>query len=129
MKTAIKVLVIIGVIIGIIWSFVGFFGAGAFLGIEKGLTGEVSEEKQSKYENVGVRSAFALMAIIVGLVFGIIASVKTSGKVTMIVMGVLLGGSGIIATILYSYVAGPIYILGGFLAIIAGLVQKRKVLE
>jgi hypothetical protein len=129
MKTAIKILVIIGVIIGIIWSLFGFFGAGVFLGIEKGLTGEIAQERQSKYEDVGVRSAFALMVIIVGLVFGIIASVKTSGKTTTIVMGVLLGGSGVIATILYSYVAGPIYSLGGLLAIIAGLVQKQKVLE
>ena len=108
MKTAIKVLVILGVIIGIIWSFFGFFGSALL-----------------SYEDLGVKSVFALVAIILGLVFGIIASGKTAGKGTTIVMGVLLGGSGLIATILYSYVAGPIYILGGFLAIIAGLVQKQ----
>ncbi len=118
MKTAIKVLVIIGIIIGIIWSFLGFFGSAIFAVID--------QDKEAKYENVGVKSALALVAIILGLVFGIIASGKTAGKGTTIVMGVLLGGSGLIATILYSYVAGPIYILGGFLAIIAGLVQKQK---
>ncbi len=126
MKTAIKVLVIIGVIIGIIWSFLGFFGSAFFSVWEEGLTGEISPDRAAKYENVGVKSAFALVAIILGLVFGIIASGKTAGKGTTIVMGILLGGSGLIATILYSYVAGPIYILGGLLAIIAGLVQKRK---
>ena len=126
MKTAIKVLVIIGVIIGIIWSFLGFFGSAVFSVMEEGLTGEISPDKAVKYENVGVKSAFALVAIILGLVFGIIASGKTAGKGTTIVMGILLGGSGLIATILYSYVAGPIYILGGLLAIIAGLVQKQK---
>ena len=126
MKTAIKVLVILGVIIGIIWSFFGFFGSAVFSVMEEGLTGEIAPGKETKYENVGVKSAFALVAIILGLVFGIIASGKTAGKGTTIVMGVLLGGSGIIATILYSLVAGPIYILGGLLAIIAGLVQKRK---
>ena len=126
MKTAIKVLVLLGVIIGIIWSFLGFFGSAFFAGMEEGLTGEIAPGKEAKYVNVGVKSAFALVAIILGLVFGIIASGKTVGKGTTIVMGVLLGGSGIIATILYSFVAGPIYILGGFLAIIAGLVQKQK---
>ena len=126
MKTAIKVLVIIGVIIGIIWSFLGFFGSAVFSVMEEGLTGEISPDKAVKYENVGVKSAFALVAIILGLVFGIIASGKTAGKGTTIVMGILLGGSGLIATILYSYVAGPIYILGGLLAIIAGLVQKQR---
>ena len=89
MKTAVKVLVILGVIIGIIWSFLGFFGSAFFSGVEKGLTGEISPEKTAKYENVGVKSAFALMAIIIGLVFGIIASGKSAGKVTNIVMGVL----------------------------------------
>jgi len=127
MKTAVKVLIIIGVIIGIIWSFLGFFGAAFFSGMEKGLTGEIAPDKEAKYENIGVKSAFALVAIILGLVFGIIASGRTAGKGTTIVMGILLGGSGIIATILYSYVAGPIYVLGGLLAIIAGLVQKQKV--
>ena len=126
MKTAIKVLVIIGVIIGIIWSFFGFFGTAFFSGMEKGLTGEIAPDKEAKYADVGVKSVIAFVAIILGLVFGIIASGKTAGKGTTIVMGVLLGGSGIIATILYSFVAGPIYILGGFLAIIAGLVQKQK---
>ncbi len=118
MKTAIKVLVILGIIIGIIWSFFGFFGSALF--------SVITPDKETKYENVGAKSALALAAIILGLVFGIIASGKTAGKGTTIVMGILLGGSGLIATILYSYVAGPIYILGGFLAIIAGLVQKQK---
>ena len=118
MKTAIKFLVIIGIIIGIIWSFLGFFGAVFLAGI--------AQDKETKYVKVGAKSALALVVIILGLVFGIISSGKTAGKGTTIVMGVLLGGSGLIATILYSYVAGPIYILGGLLAIIAGLVQKRK---
>ena len=128
MKTAIKVLVIIGVIIGIIWSFLGFFGAAFFMGMEEGLTGSIETEKEAKYTDVAVKSAFALMAIIIGLVFAIIASKKATGKITTIVMGVLLGGCGIGATVLYSYVAGPIYVLCGLMAVIAGLVQKRTVL-
>lgn len=128
MKTAIKVLVIIGVIIGIVWSFFGFFGSGVLMSFEKTFSG-LEAEKEAKYTDAAVRSVFALILIIVGLVFGIIASKKATGKITTIIMGVLLGACGITATILYSYIAGPIYALCGLLAIIAGLVQKRTALS
>ncbi|MFW6139216.1 MAG: hypothetical protein ACOC7U_08585 [Spirochaetota bacterium] len=86
------------------------------------------KKRKKKYEattDFAVLSALSLIPIITGLVFGIIASAKESIKVVILIMGVLLIGCGVLATVWNSYVSGPIYVLAGLLAVIAGLVMKR----
>ena len=67
----------------------------------------------------------SFIAIIVGLIFGIISSNKETKRIKGIILSLLLLFSGIIATICASYVAGPIYILCGILALISNSTSKQ----
>ncbi len=125
MKTAVRVLVIIAAAIGFIWSIV-VFGGGIFAGgIEAALTelteGEAESEKVVEtYATVITKTVFAFIFIIAGLVFGIVCAREKSSKVTTIVNGLLLLLCGIAATALQSWIAGPIYVVGGFLGFLSG---------
>ena len=122
MKTAVRVLVIIAAVIGFVWGIVGFFG-GAFAGA----IAELAEEEAMKKESldVGVNAFAAFFVVIAGLVFGIVCAREKSKKATTIVNGLLLLLCGIIATALQSWIAGPMYVLSGFLGFIAGLMIKK----
>ena len=126
MKSAIKILVIIACIIGIIWSLVGIFG-GAFFGGIKAAFEEKQEAEKTKeeYVNTSLRHIGSFIMVTIGLIFGIVGSGKKSKKITTIINGSLLLFCGIMAFTWLSYFAGSIYVLCGFLLIIVGLVSKR----
>ncbi len=128
MKTAIKILVIIAAVIGIVWAIVGFFGVaigGGFLA--------AFEESDDAAREVVESSAMTMMklvgtfvVIIAGLIFGVIASGKETKPVAGIVLSALLIVCGISATVWASYVSGPLYILCGILALVANATGKRS---
>ena len=125
MKTAVKVLVIIGAVIGFIWGVVAFFGsafAGAIVEIAE-------EEGAEELQDVGVNAFVAFFMVIAGLVVGLVCAREKSGKATTIVNGLLLLLCGIAATALQSWIAGPLYVVGGFIGFLAGLMSKKDRLD
>ncbi len=126
MKTAVKVLVIVGAVIGFIWGIVAFFGsafAGAMVEIAE------VEEGAEELQDVGVNGFVAFFVVIAGLVFGLVCAREKSGKATTIVNGLLLLLCGIAATALQSWIAGPLYVVGGFIGFLAGLMSKKERLD
>ena len=121
MKTAVKVLVIIGAVIGFIWSIVV---VSAVVGgaIEAALTKE--DAKKEEIIEAATYAIFALIPTVAGLVFGLVCAREKSSKATTIVNGLLLLLCGIAATALQSWLAGPIYVVGGFVGFLAGLMIK-----
>jgi hypothetical protein len=131
MKDAVRVLVIIAAVIGIIWSIVGFvvilFG-GAFVAAGQETIGKninAAEATETTSVNLMLMMIGSFIAIIVGLVLGIISSSKETKRISGIILSVLLLFSGIIATICASYVAGPMYVLCGILALISNSTSKQ----
>ncbi|MBW8003816.1 MAG: hypothetical protein FVQ80_17765 [Planctomycetes bacterium] len=128
MKTAVRVLVIIAAAIGFIWSIV-VFGGGIFAG---GIEAALTEDEAKREEVVGTyvpaitKTVFAFIFIIAGLVFGIVCAREKSSKATTMVNGLLLLLCGIAATALQSWIAGPIYVVDGFLGFLSGLMIKAK---
>lgn len=125
MISAIKILVIIACIIGILWSLLGIFG-GAFFGAMKAVLENEQEAKKLEelYLNNSLRHIGSFAMIILGLIFGIVGSGKKAKKLTSIINGILLLTCGVLAFIWYSYFTGIIYVLCGFLLIITGLISK-----
>jgi hypothetical protein len=121
MKTAVKILVIITAVIGIIWAIVGFFGVA--------LGGGIATKTMMASEMTMAKLAGSFIAIIAGLIFGIIAADKEVKQIAGIILSALLILSGVAATIWASFVAGPLYILSGILALIANSAIKPKVAE
>lgn len=128
MKTAVKILVIIAAVIGIIWAIVGFFGmaiGGGFLAAF-----EETEEAVQEIVEPSVMTMMKLVGsfvvIIAGLIFGVIASGKETKPVAGIVLSALLIVCGISATVWASYIAGPLYILCGILGLVANATAKRS---
>ncbi len=132
MKTAVKVLVIIAGVVGIIWSIVGFFSilfGGAFIAAGQETIGKdavAAKQTASTSVSLMLKMIGSLVVVVAGLVFGIISSSKEIKPIPGIILAALLLGSGILATIWASYVAGPIYLLCGLLAIIANAISKGK---
>ena len=129
MKTAVRVLVIIAAVIGFIWSVTIFSGGILTGGIEGALTelteGKAESEKVVEiYATAITKTIFASIFIIAGLVFGIVCSEAKSSKTTTIVNSLLLLLCGIAATALQSWIAGPLYIISGFLGFLSGLMIK-----
>ncbi len=116
MKTAVRVLVIIGAVIGFIWGIVAFFGSA--------FGAAIVEESSEELKDIGVNAFVAFFVVIVGFVFGIVCAREKSSKATTIVNGLLLLLCGIAATALQSWIAGPIYVVGGFLGFLAGLMIR-----
>ncbi len=124
MKTAVRVLVIVGCVIGFIWSIVGFFG-----GMGGGVIGKLAEDDKLADEsiNIAAYSIISFFVVIASLVFGIVCSREKSKKAATIVNGLLLLLCGIIVTALKSWIAGPLFILSGFLGFLAGLMIKADI--
>ncbi len=95
MKTAVRVLVIVGCVIGFIWSIVGFFG-----GMGGGVIGKLAEDDKLADEsiNIAAYSIISFFVVIASLVFGIVCSREKSKKAATIVNGLLLLLCGIIVT-------------------------------
>ncbi|HOV39751.1 MAG TPA: hypothetical protein PLG79_13580 [Spirochaetales bacterium] len=131
MKDAVRLLVIIAAVIGIIWSIVGFIGilfGGAFVAAGQEAIGKnttAAEATETTTVNLILMMIGSFIAIIIGLIFGIISSNKETKRIRGIILSLLLLFSGIIATICASYVAGPIYILCGILALISNSTSKQ----
>ncbi len=131
MKTAIRILVIVGVVIGFIWSNVVYFGSSFLEGCEAALAGlteeeEFIEEIRERYFPVLAYAVGAFFVNIAALIFGLIASKEKLGKAATIVNGILLFFCGIGMVVLHSWVAGPLFIIGGFLGFLSGLMIKPK---
>ena len=94
MKTAVKVLVIVGTVIGFIWSIVAVSGVvgGA---IEAAFTKE--DAKKEEIIEAATYAIIALIPTVAGLVFGLVCAREKSGKVTTIVNGLALLLCGIAA--------------------------------
>jgi hypothetical protein len=131
MKPAVKVLVIIAAVIGIIWAIVGFFGVaigGGFVAAFK----ETKEAAQKTVETSAVimmKLAGSFIAIVAGLIFGIISAGQEVNRIAGIVLSALLIICGVAATMWASYVAGPLYCLCGILALIANAAAKARMAE
>lgn len=129
MKKAIKILTIIGGVVGIIWSIVQFFTllfGGAIVAATKDTIGSGGGRQVMESAKSGMLASIgSIIAVIVGLIFGILASGKKIGRMPTIIHGFLLLVAGVLATIWHSYVAGPMYILGALLAILAGAMMKK----
>jgi len=128
MKTAVRILVIIAGVVGIVWAIIGFFGVAAGGSIST-VFQTADEAKQTIEQSTTTMTKLigSLIFVVAGLIFGTMASGKESKKVTGIVLSVLLILCGIITTSLASYVTGPIYVLCGILALIANAASKRSI--
>jgi hypothetical protein len=128
MKTAVKVLVIIAGVIGIIWPIVGFFGTaiGGSLAAVFAETEEAEREFFFGSISIMMKLLGSSIVVVAGLVFGIIAAGKEIRRVPGIVLSVLLIVSGVLATALASFVTGPMYVLAGILAVIANAVGRGR---
>jgi len=131
MKAAVKILVIIAAVVGIVWAIVGFFGL-AFAGG----TAAAFEKSKETAQKIVSTTAVAMMKLVgsfivitAGLIFGIIASGKEVNRIAGIILGALLIICGVAATLWASYAAGPLYILCGILVLAANAAEKPKAAE
>lgn len=128
MKKAVKILIIITCIIGIIWSLIGIVGGILLGGFNAAFedSQKSSEVKIEKYTNSVMKHIGSFFLICFGLIFGIVATAEKTKKILSIANSIFLLLCGIFATILLSYLCGPLYILCGLLIIINNLITKAS---
>lgn len=133
MKTAVKILCIIALIIGIIWATVGFFGSwvgGAVIatGEEVFANDSVSADAtMGKSVNFMLKFIGSFIVVIIGGVLGIVGSKKAPSQMKPIILGILTYISGWVLFPLNNYVAAAIYLVAGLLLVLAGLTTKIQI--
>ena len=113
-KIVIKVLVVIGCVIGIVTSLLGLLDAQSKAAFTD------AEVTRVKIWETGKLSAF----IVGALIFGLIASGKQSGRQVMVIFGVLLIGCGVFVMLMKSYIPGVIFASGGLISGVGAIVSK-----
>ena len=132
MKRAAKILCIIALIIGIIWAAVGFFGSW-FGGAVVATVEEMSQNSASADAtmettvNTMLRLLGSFVVVIIAGVLGIVGAKKTPSQMKPIILGILTYISGWVLFPLNNYVAAAIYLVAGFLLVLAGLTTKSQV--
>jgi hypothetical protein len=130
MKTAVKVLCIIALIIGLVWATVGFFGSWAggavsaagqavFLGDSEGAASTINDSAMLMIRLIG-----SFIVVIIAGVLGIVGSEQKPVKIKSIILGLLTFICGIILFPLNNYVAAVLYLVAGFILFLAGMVTK-----
>lgn len=132
MRKAAKILFIIGLVIGLIWATVGFFGTwfgGAVVStVEEMSQDSISAEATANTSvNIMLRLMGSFVVVIIGGVLGIVGAGKGSQKLKLIVIGFLTIVSGFILFPLSNYITAVIYIVAGLLLFLAGLTMKQQV--
>ena len=131
MKKAAKILFIIGLIIGLIWATVGFFGTwfgGAVVStVEEMSQDSISAEATANTSvNIMLRLMGSFVVVIIGGVLGIVGASKKRQKLKLLVLGFLTLISGFILFPLANYITAVIYIVAGLLLLLAGLATKQQ---
>ncbi|MDR3300966.1 MAG: hypothetical protein LBT01_00355 [Spirochaetaceae bacterium] len=131
MKMAAKVLCIIALIVGLIWATVGFFGswvggavsaAGKVLSNDsKGAASAISDTSMLMIRLIG-----SFVVVIIAGVLGIVGSDKKPAKLKTIILGLLTFICGCFLFPLNNYIAAVIYLVAGFLLLLAGLIVKPE---
>lgn len=118
MKTAVKVLVIIGVVIGWIW----WIASTALNGFSAALASKLIPD--AIVPAIG-NSVFQFLAMAVCTVFGFIAAGKKVGKSATLVMSIFLFLVAIGLFPLGSYVASLLFATAGLIGFIFGCVKPK----
>jgi len=131
MKTAVKVLCIISLIIGLIWATVGFFGSwfGGAVSASVDLLTYNPKGASSTMENTAmlmIRLIGSFIVVIIGGVLGIVGSDKKPNKVKSIVLGILTVVCGCVLFPLSNYISAVLYLVAGFLLFLAGVIAKQN---
>jgi hypothetical protein len=130
MKTAVKVLCIIALIVGLIWAVVGFFGSwvggavsaagqAVLLGDSKGAASTINNSAMLMIRLIG-----SFIFVIIAGVLGIVGSDKEPSKMKPIILGMLVFICGIVLFPLNNYIAAVLYIISGLILFLAGLTTK-----
>jgi hypothetical protein len=136
MKTVAKILSIIALAIGIIWAFVGLIGSfigGVAVGVTQDIVGSAGVPQDligdsSTTVNTTVSIMFKLVlsfvVVIIAGILGIVGSDKQPARVKTMVLGALTFISGIGLLPLHNWVAAVLFVIAGFLLILAGAFTK-----
>jgi len=132
MKTAVKILCIIALIIGIIWATVGFFGSwvgGAVVSTVEDMSQDSASADSTMEKSVNFMLKFigSFIVVIIGGVLGIVGSKKAPSQMKPIILGILTYISGWVLFPLNNYVAAAIYLVAGLLLVLAGLTTKIQI--
>ncbi len=116
MKTLVKVLVIVGVVIGSVMIILGLLDASAKAGFTD------AEDTRANVVNM-----ILLLAVMVGaLVFALIGTAKRANKALMIIFGILLIPCGVLSILMKSYMPGSFFIVGGLIASVGALFSNEE---
>ena len=131
MKTAVKVLSIIALIIGIIWAFVGFFGSwlgGAIYAASQSVGGEIDDASKTISSTAinMIKLIFSFIIVIIAGVLGIVGSDKKPARIKSIVLGSIIMVCGASLFPLNNWIAAVLYVISGLILIISGAVTKVK---
>jgi len=131
MKTAVKVLCIIALVIGLIWATVGFFSSWLGGSVSAGVSALTYDSKgaAAKVESTAmlmIRLAGSFIVVIIGGVLGIVGSDKQPAKLKPLILGVLTFTCGCFLFPLNNYIAAVLFLVAGFLLMLAGLTTKSK---
>jgi hypothetical protein len=129
MKTAVKVLCIIALVIGVIWAVVAFYGSlygGAAVATIQGLTGNSTgaASTEDATNKLIVLHFGSFIVVVIAGVLGIIGSAKNSAKKKSIILGLLTLICGIVLLPLNNYIAAVLYVIAGLLLFLAGVTLK-----
>ena len=132
MKTAVKILCIIALIIGIIWATVGFFGSwvgGAVVSTVEDMSQDSASADSTMEKSVNFMLKFigSFIVVIIGGVLGIVGSKKAPSQMKPIILCILTYISGWVLFPLNNYVAAAIYLVAGLLLVLAGLTTKIQI--
>ncbi len=131
MKQSAKVLCIIGLVIGIVWSAVGFFGVwfgGAVVATAEHMTQGATQADavMDTTTDIMLKLLGSFMVVIIGGVLGIIGSSSKSSKVKLLVFGFLTVLTGFLLFPLSNYVSSVIYVIAGLLLFLSGIITKAS---
>lgn len=127
MKKAAKVLVIIGLVIGLIWAVIGFFGSW-FGGAVKAAVIDSSKDVPKTIENTEttmLKMIGGFVVVIAAGVLGIVGSDKDKKRIGTILLGTLTLVGGVVLMIWSNWIAAALYIVAGFLLVLAGATLKN----
>lgn len=134
MLKASKILLIIGLVIGIIWSVVGFFGVwfgGAFVAaVQDTSVGGAKIDPGGAAKTLdATRSVMTSMlggfcAVLIGGILGIVGCGPVGSKAKTMILGGLTVASGVLLVITHNWIAAALYLLAGFLVTLAGATHK-----
>jgi hypothetical protein len=131
MKTAAKVLCILGLVFGLIWTIGGFlgswFGGAVTAGFRLGFLDDYAGGRSAIYDaaNSMIGHIIGFIIVILAGVLGIVGADKNPNKAKATVLGLLTLVFGIFLLISRNYIAGVLYPVAGILLVFAGMSTKN----